>query len=61
MANEKLREEIDSHYTRPLAGSSVEIATDNSPERNQTVNVRSFPHSETPEQFKERIDNEGEE
>lgn len=56
-----LRKEIDSHYTRPLAGTSVEIETDDSPERNQKVNVRDFGRGvETPAEFKERIDKEEE-
>jgi hypothetical protein len=57
-----LRREIDERYSKPLHGTSVEIETDDSPERTQTVNVRDFGRGdETPAQFRERIDQEGNE
>jgi hypothetical protein len=55
------REDIDARRTHAVAGSSVEIVTDSSPERNQEVVQRTLPYQhETPEEFRERIDNEEE-
>jgi hypothetical protein len=57
------REELDARNlgNRQLAGSSVEVVSDASEERNQEVQVRSLPYSmETPEQFRERVSNEKE-